>query len=98
LLGGEQVAAGLGVGQVVVHVGAAAGPVGERLGHEGGDGPIRTGGLGGQHFEEDEAVGRRQGVGVLEVDFVLGVGIFVVGLVDPPAKLAQRLVHVDEVI
>ena len=45
--------------------------------------------LAGQHLEEDEAIGRGQRVGILEIDFVLAVGVLVVGLVDAPVELAQ---------
>ena len=40
--------------------------------------PASPGGLTGQHLEEDKAIGRRQGVGIAEIDLVLAVGVLVV--------------------
>src|ERR1051326_1414439 len=97
LVRGEQVFAALGVGQVVVHVGAAAGSVGKWLGHERSDGTVFSRRFAGQHLEEDEAVGRGQGVGILEIYFVLRVGVFVVRLVNAPAQLAEGVIHVTQV-
>ena len=82
---------------MVVDVAAAAGPVGEGLGHVGGDGPVPLGVLAGHHLEEGVAVGGGQRVGVVEVDFVLPVGVLVVGLVGVPPDAAHGVHHVPQV-
>ncbi len=51
----------------------------------------------GQHLEEDEPVGRLEGVRVMEIDLVLAVGVLMVGLVDAPVELLQGVVHLRQV-
>ena len=82
---------------MVVDVAAAAGAVGEGLGHVGGDGPVPLGVLAGHHLEEGVAVGGGKGVGVVEVDFVLPVGVLMVGLVGVPPDAAHGVHHVAQV-
>ena len=48
--------------------------------------PEALGELPGHHPEERVAVGRRQGVGILEIHLVLIIGVFVIALVDAPAR------------
>ena len=81
------------VGQVVMHVGPRARAARERLGHERGDGPRSLRELAGHHPEERVPVGRRQGVGILEVHLVLVIRVFVVALIDAPAQAVESLVE-----
>ena len=69
----------------------------EGLSHVGGDGAVLLGVLAGHHLEEGVAVGGGQRVGVVEVDFVLPVGVFVVGLVGIPADAAHGVHHVAQI-
>ncbi len=87
----EQVEATVRIGQMIMHVGAGAGPGRERLGHERGDraGPLCE--LAGHHPEEDAAVGGREGFGIPEVHLVLVIRVLVVGLIDTPAELVEAV-------
>ena len=76
-----------------MHVRAGAGPGGERLGHERRDRAEPPGELAGHHPEEDQPVGRLEGLGVVEIDLVLVVGVLVVALVDAPAQPVQAVVQ-----
>ena len=67
----------------------AAGPVGERLGHEGADGPQLVGDFTGRHAKEDEPVRRSQSVREGEVDFELAVGVLVVDLINVDADFDE---------
>ena len=51
--------------------------------------PDALGELAGHHPEEREAIGRRQGVGILEIHLVLVIGVFVIALVDAPAQAVE---------
>ncbi len=90
-LGLEQVGAGFEARQRHVEVRAAAGTVGEGLGHEGGEVAAPLGEFADHEAEEGEAVGHGQRVGVLEVGLELAVGVLVVEGIDVPAQPVHRL-------
>src|SRR5262249_16307420 len=94
----EDIAASLSVRQVIVHVSAAAGTVREGLGHERCDGAVLASCLARQHLEENEAIGGRQSIRVLEVHFVLGICILLARLIDPPVELAKGIVDITKII
>ena len=90
-LAGEQRAVGRHVAQREVQVQPRAGPVRERLGHEGRDHAA----LVGQHVEQvaqrDDPVGGGERVGVLEVLLELPVAVLVVvGVVAPAQRVHGR--------
>ena len=91
----EQVVIRGRVGQVVVDVPTAAGPVGKWLGHVGGDSAIVLSVLAAHHLKKGVAVGGCEGIGIDKVDFVLPVCILMVRLVGIPADLAHGLHHVS---
>ncbi len=89
VVGGEHRRAAAGQRQVQVQ--AAAGLVGERLGHEGRDHAA----LGGDHRQQvaqrDHAVGGGQRLGELEVLLELAVAVLVVvGVVGPAERVHRR--------
>ena len=92
----KQIGAGRRVGQMIVHMGTRAGAARERLGHERRDRPRPLGELAGHHPEENQAIGRRQGVGIAKVDLVLEIGVLVVGLIDTPAERGQAVVELPQ--
>ena len=87
----------LGIGQMKMDVQAAAGAVGERLGHVRDDRSVLLGDLGAQHAEEGDSVGGDERVGVIEIDFVLPVRVLVIDLVRAPAELIERRRHVLQI-
>ena len=70
-----------------MHVAAVAGQVDERLRHEGGTEPVLLGDRLHHELEECQLVGGCQRVVEIPVDLELPVGIFMVVLIRPPAKL-----------
>ena len=80
----EEVLIGDSVRQVVVDMASISDSAGERLGHVSGDGAYLMSELARHHLEERVAVSRCQCVRVCEVDFILAIAVFVVGLVRLP--------------
>ena len=83
--GGEQVLAGIEACQRHIVMRAAAGAVGEGFGHEAGEGAVLAGHLVCQQTEIHQAIRHGQRIRVVEIDFKLAVGIFVVEGIHPPA-------------
>ncbi len=71
---------------------AAAGAVGERLGHEGADHAQLVGDFRSRHLEENNLVGAGQAIAVGIVDLELAVGVLVVGLIDVEAT-GNQVIH-----
>ena len=80
-----------------MNVQAAAGAVGERLGHMRHGRSVVLGDLGAQHTEEGDSVRGDERVGVVEIDFVLPVGILVIDLECAPAQLIERRRHILQI-
>ena len=89
----KEILAAVRVGEMIMHVGPGARPRRERLGHERRDRADPLGKLAGHHPEDDAAVGRREGVGVPEIDLVLVIRVLMVGLIDTPVELIESVVE-----
>ena len=85
----EEVGSGFQIIERHVEMRAAAGAVGEGLGHEGGEQAFLGGVVLGHGAEEDVAVAHGQGVGVFEVELELRVGVLVIQRVEVPAKVVD---------
>ncbi len=72
---------------MIMHVGAAPGAIGKRLRHVGRHRTIFRSHLGSHHFEKRVTISGGQGIGVLEIHFILTVRVFVVRLISAPTQL-----------
>ncbi len=93
----EFVFAAGGVREVVVNVRAAARPVAEGLGHVRRNRSVFRRDLRGHHLEKRVAIGRGERLAVVEINFVLPVAVFVIGLVYAPSEGVAALGDLLEV-
>ena len=81
-----------------MHVRARAGAGRERLGHERRDRTLPRRKLAGHHPEKRESIGGHECVGIAEIDFILEIGVLVIGLIDTPAQPLQSVVQLAQEI